>query len=133
MFNVNRHVLQIGVDDGYGSIHPNRYEVPKKVEKLVQLRYLESAGQWVHGERGMIVLSFRGGIPEPICKIGEVVTIKIRDFIIECKKSDTELYAILSIKSSDGALFNTLQVPHNDPLAKMIHAYQTVPIVSLYQ
>lgn len=134
MFNPIKHIYQIGVEDGGGSIHCNRYEVPKpKPEKLVQLRYHEPSGQWVHGEKGMMVLSFKGDIPEPMCEINSVVTIKIRDYVIECKKSDVGTYAILKIKTSDGILFNTLQLPHADPLIKMIRAYVAVPVTDMYK
>ncbi|MCY1433698.1 hypothetical protein D9M71_497340 [compost metagenome] len=132
MFNHQRYPYQIGMEDGGGgSIHPNRYESPPK--KLVQLRYNEQCGCWVNGENGMMVLSFKGDMAEPMCAVGDVIIIKIRDYIIECKKTDTSTFSILTIKASDGAIFNTLQLIQTDPLIKMLRVYITVPITDMYK
>jgi hypothetical protein len=131
MFNPIRHPYQIGVEDGGGSIHCNRMYSPP--EKLVQLRYHETFQHWVHGPEGRIVLAFMGDAPEPVCAINEVITIKIRDYVIECKKTAPAQFMILKIKASNGALFNTLQLHHTDPLVKMIRAFVTVPVTDMYK
>lgn len=134
MFNHRRYTYQIGVDDwGGGGIHCNRYESPKPPpEKPVQLRFHETHQCWVTGEEGALYLTF-GDQPEPMVDVGATAVIKIRDYVIECKKLPGTVYSIRSIKSKDGAVFNTLQLAHRDPLVKMLRATVYVPVTDLYK
>jgi hypothetical protein len=133
MFNPIKPIYQIGMEDGGGSIHCNRYETPKpKPEKLIQLRFHETYQCWVTGEQGALYLAF-GDQPEPMVDEGDTAVIKIRDYVIECKKLPGTVYSIRSIKSKDGAVFNTLQLVHSDPLVKMLRASILVPVTDLYK
>ncbi|MNB98684.1 hypothetical protein D3C87_829370 [compost metagenome] len=131
MYNYHRWPCQIGMEDGGGSIHCNRYESPRQ-EKPVQLRFHETHQCWVTGEEGALYLTF-GDMPEPMVEVGNTAVIKIRDYVIECKKLPGSVYSISSIKSKDGAVFNTLQLAHRDPLVKMLRATVYVPITDLYK
>jgi hypothetical protein len=132
MFNPNKHVLQIGAEDYGGGCHVYRAPPPPP-KRLVQLQHNEATNQWVVDGRTIAYLWFDKETPEPYVKDGEVTTIKILDYVIECKRVQSRCYTMQKISAVNGAVFNTLQLQHHDPLVQMLKATVYVPVTDLFK
>ncbi|WDS62377.1 hypothetical protein [Pseudomonas phage D6] len=143
MFNPNKPVYQIGIEDGGGGWHrPHRYhpdqltqlrrelEEPQPV-KMLQLELREDRKFWSIGNGAELSIDLSKSDYQPVVNIGESFTIKVLDLIIECEKC-RNFFAITKITTKDGAVFNTLQVPHTHKLATMLRVTTLTPVLTFY-
>lgn len=143
MFNLNKPVYQIGIEDGGGGWHrPHRYhpdqlaKIRRELEnpsppKYLQLTLKEGAKFWTIGNGAELSIDLTSGDFQPAVADGERFTIKVPDVIIECERNKS-MFHIVSIKNQDGAVFNTLQVPHTSKLASMLRVTTISKATSIY-
>ena len=144
MFNANKPVLQIGMEDGGGSLYiPTARQQQiidsARLQELIKgmppvhaicLAHNKHADEWTTQKGTQISIDSGSKDFQFVLKENETIVIKVLDCTIKCVKRPNRI-AISQITGPHGEVFNTLQLSPSHPLVGMIRASVTIPLKDL--
>lgn len=138
MFNPNKPVYMIGVDEGGGYNHTSSQlahlgqELEQPKVKPIHIQLPNGHGRWTVGNGSELTIDLNSATYQPVVKEGESFTIKVLELVIECKMI-RGLYAITSIMVAGGGIANTMQLDPTSKFAAMLRVTTLSPVVDIFK